>query len=91
MLPSTKTEVEQPILVGCNKRINSRISSCHEAATRIEGTLNRLLNPAPHSAKDDQVKPQPQTLEALLNETDTYADSLATRLHDLAERLERAA
>ena len=82
---------EQPILIDCYKRITSHINHAHEAATRIENVIDRLLNPTPRPAQDAAPKPQPQTIEALLNDADSIADGLAQRLHELATRLERAA
>ena len=89
--PTPPKAPEQPILMDCNKRINSRIGLAHEAATRIENALDRLLNSEPRPASGNVEKPLPQTIEAMLNETDSYAEGLASRLHDLASRLERAA
>ena len=82
---------EQPVLLDCNKRIHARIGSAHEAATRIENVLDRLINPTPRAAETDGIKPNPATIEAMLNDTDAYASGLAERLHSLASRLERAA
>ena len=84
-------KVEQPVLVGSYKSIQTRINSCHEAATRIENVIDRLLNPTPRPAGGDAPSPSPQTIEAMLNCADGNVEGLSNRLHELAARLERAA
>ena len=86
-----KQVAEQPVLVGAFKSIQARINTCHEAATRIENVVDRLLNPAPRPAGGEAPVPAPQTIEAMLNCADSNVDGLSSRLHELAARLERAA
>ena len=82
----------EPILVNCQQRIRTRIDSCFEASTRIENVIDRLLNSTPRPVEDQgTAKPPVSTVEASFNELDGYAEHLSKRLHDLAERLERAA
>lgn len=89
--PVSVPKQEQPILMDACKRINGRLNSAHEAAMRIENAIDRLLNPTPRPTSDASAKPNPQTIEGLLNDTDATADGLSQRLHELAARLERAA
>ena len=82
---------EQPVFVECTSRINKRIASCHEAALRVENVIDRLLNPSPQPVSNGAVAQAPQTVEGALNQIDGNAEALAVRLHDLANKLERAA
>ena len=83
---------EQPVLMDCYKRISGRINHAHEAATRIENAIDRILNSQPRPVSGEGgCKTPGQSIESLLNEAESAADGLASRLHDLAARLERAA
>ncbi len=83
--------LEAPIFIDGFKRVNQRIHSCHEAATRIENVIDRLLSPTPRPAGAGAPVAAPQTIEAMLNDVDNSVDGLAARLSELAARLERAA
>ena len=82
---------EIPVLFDSCKRIHTRISNAHDAATRIENALDRLMNPTPRPAAEGSPQPTPQTVESHLHLVDSNIEGLVNRLQELAGRLDRAA
>ena len=89
--PIASAPKEMPVFHRVFDNLTKSIASGHEAANRIEGVIDRLLNSQPRPVPPDGAKVNPATVEAKMGEAVSGLEELTSRLHELADRLERAA